>query len=117
MAAASRVSFDVLYGHALHRPQSLVKLVTLESNPAPPSWTERLMGLRGRPIRSMKSAWDDIDDPFGPDTITPQEDHARREAARAEANRRQDELNARLAAERHERALDELTELEGYGTF
>lgn len=76
------------------------------------------MGMRGRgSLKGMKSAWDDIDDPFGPDTITPQEDHARREAARAEANRRQDEINARLAAERHEKALDELQDVEGYGSF
>jgi hypothetical protein len=67
----------------------------------------------------VKSAWDGIDDPFGPDAdISPQEDHWRRQKeARGEANRRQDELNARLAAERHEKALDELQDVEGFGSF
>lgn len=117
MTAASRVSFDVSYGLAVHRPQSLVKLVTLESNPAPPSWVERLMGMRGRPLKQMKSAWDGIDDPFGEDVAQVNRRRDEEIARLAEANRRQDELNARLAAERHEKALDELQDLEGYGSF
>lgn len=66
----------------------------------------------------VKSAWDGIDDPFGStaDTTIEQAD-ARRAEQRAEANRRQDKLNAKLAAEREERALEKLEELEGYGTF
>jgi hypothetical protein len=69
----------------------------------------------------MKSAWDGIDDPFGPEARRAlnegQETLAERQKRTEEANRRQDELNARLAAEAHQRALDELQEVEGYGSF
>jgi hypothetical protein len=110
-------SFNVQYGLAVHRPQPAVKLIMAPARQQGKTWAMKLNEAIRKGI--MKSAWDGVEDPFGPDadTISPQEDHWRRQKEREEANRRQDELNARLAAERHEQALDELQDVEGFGSF
>jgi len=110
---------DVYCGLSVLNHKPSVRLVSTPARRQGKTWA--MSKLRDA-IRNgtMKSAWDGIEDPFDAPTTYAQVDEQWERDRRAkleEANRRQDEMNARLAAERHERAQHELEDIEGFGTF